>query len=61
MVVRMPIKRRTTQTRSFYDQRESISVSEAVRWATEQTCAVTLYIYDEGDGTTVRPDASQIH
>ena len=45
----------------IYDQRESISVAEAVSWATEQTCAVTLYIYDEGDGTTVRPDASKIH
>ena len=44
-----------------YDQREGISVSEAVTWATEQEGAVTLYIYDEGDGTTVQKDISQVH
>ena len=35
-----------------YDQRESVSVKEAVDWANTQRCPVTLYLYDEGAGTT---------
>ncbi len=34
-----------------YDQREGISVNEAVNWANTQSCPVTLYLYDEGAGT----------
>jgi hypothetical protein len=36
-----------------YDQREGISVEDAVRWASAQSCPVTLYLYDDGDGTSV--------
>jgi hypothetical protein len=35
-----------------YDQRENVSVKEAVDWANTQRCPVTLYLYDEGAGTT---------
>jgi hypothetical protein len=35
-----------------YDQLEGVSVQQAVAWANEQTCPVTLYLYDEGKGTT---------
>jgi hypothetical protein len=35
-----------------YDQREGVSVNEAVEWANQQRCPVTLYLYDEGKGTT---------
>jgi hypothetical protein len=35
-----------------YDQREGISLAEAVKWATEAPSPVTLYLYDEGAGTT---------
>ena len=35
-----------------YDQLEGVSVQEAVAWANQQTCPVTLYLYDEGKGTT---------
>lgn len=34
-----------------FDQRESISLNEAIAWATEEACAVTLYLYDKGAGT----------
>ena len=34
-----------------YEQREGVSVSDAVEWATQQRCPVTLYLYDEGRGT----------
>jgi hypothetical protein len=34
-----------------FDQREGISLNEAIEWATEEQCAVTLYIYDKGAGT----------
>ena len=34
-----------------YDQKEGISVHEAINWANSQTCPVTLYLYDEGTGT----------
>jgi hypothetical protein len=33
-----------------YDERLSISVQEAVLWAIEQPCDVTLYLYDLGSG-----------
>jgi len=33
-----------------YAQRETVSVLEAIAWASEQKCAVTLYLYDEGAG-----------
>lgn len=36
----------------IYDQRESVTLAEAIQWANEQTCPVTLYIYDEGRGTS---------
>ena len=35
-----------------YDQLEGVSVQQAVAWASQQTCPVTLYLYDEGKGTT---------
>lgn len=38
-------------TEVTYDQREGISLSEAVAWASAQACPVTLYLYDEGKGT----------
>lgn len=41
-----------------YDQREGVSLAEALAWANGQKCPVTLYLYDEGDGTTVRKPGS---
>jgi hypothetical protein len=35
-----------------YEQREGISLSEAVQWASDEICPVTLYLYDDGKGTT---------
>lgn len=35
-----------------YDQREGISVQEAIAWANEARCPVALYLYDAGEGTT---------
>lgn len=35
-----------------YEERERLSVAEAIKWANEQHCSVTLYLYDEGAGTT---------
>jgi hypothetical protein len=35
-----------------YDEREDISLHEAIAWATNETCPVTLYLYDKGDGTS---------
>lgn len=40
-----------SSTLVVYDQRESISVEEAINWANGQRCPVTLYLYDEGAGT----------
>jgi predicted AAA+ superfamily ATPase len=34
------------------DQREGVSVAEALEWANVQRCAVTLYLYDNGKATT---------
>lgn len=33
-----------------YDQREAVSVADAITWAQSEPSAVTLYLYDEGDG-----------
>ena len=33
-----------------YDELEAVSMSEAVRWAMQQPCPVTLYLYDQGKG-----------
>lgn len=35
-----------------YEQLEGVSVQQAVAWASQQKCPVTLYLYDEGSGTT---------
>jgi hypothetical protein len=35
-----------------YDQREDISLSDAVAWANGLAGCVTLYLYDQGRGTT---------
>ncbi|WP_255245859.1 hypothetical protein [Sphingobium sp. D43FB] len=35
-----------------YDQKEGVTVKEAVDWANQQRCPVTLYLYDDGKGTT---------
>ena len=37
-----------------YDERNGISVGEAIEWASRESTAVTLYLYDKGEGTTVR-------
>lgn len=34
-----------------YDERNGISVNDAVAWASEQKSPVTLYLYDQGKGT----------
>jgi hypothetical protein len=34
----------------LYDALEAVSVNEAITWAMEQSCPVTLYLYDEGKG-----------
>jgi hypothetical protein len=34
------------------EQREGISLAEAVSWAMAEPSPVTLYLYDEGAGTT---------
>lgn len=36
----------------IYEQRERVSLSEAINWANAQSCPVTLYLYDLGRGTT---------
>lgn len=33
-----------------YDALEAVSVNEAIKWAMQQPCPVTLYLYDEGGG-----------
>ncbi|RYE92013.1 MAG: hypothetical protein EOO77_47370 [Oxalobacteraceae bacterium] len=35
-----------------YDQLENVTVQEAIAWASAEPCAVTLYLYDKGGGTT---------
>lgn len=36
----------------IYNQREGISLAEAVKWAMAAPSPVTLYLYDEGAGTS---------
>ena len=45
-----------------YDRRLSISVQDAIQWATEQPCEVTLYLYDSGGGPeeTIHFDAQGV-
>jgi len=38
-----------------YAQRESISLADAIAWANSLPGGVTLFLYDEGRGTTLRP------
>jgi hypothetical protein len=33
-----------------YDEREGISLHDAIEWANHQSCPVTLYLYDKGAG-----------
>jgi hypothetical protein len=35
-----------------YDDREGISLSDAIAWAHSVPCRVTLFLYDEGCGTS---------
>jgi len=35
-----------------YEQRECISLHDAINWANNQACPVTLYLYDLGKGAT---------
>jgi hypothetical protein len=35
-----------------YDALEAVSVQEAIAWASQQQCPVTLYLYDLGSGFT---------
>lgn len=37
-----------------YEDREGISLAEAIAWANTKPHEVTLFLYDEGCGTTVR-------
>jgi hypothetical protein len=37
-----------------YDARTGISLAEAIAWATANPYPVTLYLWDEGRGTSVR-------
>ena len=32
----------------MYDERDRISVAEAIAWGSNVACEVTLYLYDEG-------------
>jgi hypothetical protein len=42
-----------------YEQREGISLAEAVEWANAKPYPVTLFLYDEGRGTApARPKNS---
>lgn len=36
-----------------YEQRERISLKDAIDWAHGNPCPVTLYLYDEGKGTVI--------
>jgi len=33
-----------------YAHREAVSVQDAIAWANDQPCPVTLYLYDDGAG-----------
>ncbi len=45
-------EQRPTDDDLTYDQRENVTVAEAIAWASEEVCPVTLYLYDKGTGTT---------
>ena len=45
-------QQRPTDHDLTYDQRENVTVAEAIAWANEEVCPVTLYLYDKGTGTT---------
>ena len=36
----------------IYDQREDIALADAITWAHAMPSRVTLYLYDQGKGTT---------
>ena len=43
----------TSKTSEFqvpYDEKQNISVAQAMTWGMSQKADVTLYIYDKGDG-----------
>ncbi|HYD12387.1 MAG TPA: hypothetical protein VEC11_06040 [Allosphingosinicella sp.] len=42
-----------------YEERNGLSIQEAVAWANAQGSPVTLYLYDEGVGTAAAADALQ--
>jgi hypothetical protein len=42
----------SAETEITYDEREGIALHEAINWANTQSCPVTLYLYDDGKGTT---------
>jgi hypothetical protein len=34
-----------------YCERENVSVTQAIEWASKQEAEVTLFLYDQGEGT----------
>ena len=40
----------SADTEVMYDEREGVALHEAIAWANQQSCPVTLYLYDEGAG-----------
>lgn len=46
-----------TEDESDYDEKPGISVDEAIAWAHTFQNAVTLYLYDLGDG--IRPESEK--
>ncbi|HIV76294.1 MAG TPA: hypothetical protein H9899_02095 [Candidatus Sphingomonas excrementigallinarum] len=45
-------QQRSTDDDLTYDERENVTVAEAIAWGNEEMCPVTLYLYDKGTGTT---------
>ncbi|WP_114952509.1 hypothetical protein [Sphingosinicella terrae] len=43
-----------------YDALEAVSVNEAITWAMNQPCPVTLYLYDQGKGFGNREHFSEM-
>jgi hypothetical protein len=41
----------------MYEEREHITLNEAIRWAESFSSKVTLYLYDEDDGIYPYPQA----
>lgn len=37
-------------TEIIYEKRASITIAEAIQWASDQVCPVTLYVYDDDTG-----------